>query len=84
MISDADIRAVLLWERHWFRRANKLTVPPAKEGREGFTGVESSRIERRLIRHAVWYLRARGRDTNDFQAARLLLVCLRKSLKETL
>ena len=41
-------------------------------------------IGRRLLRHAVWYLRSRRRDTNDFQAARLLLVCLRKSLKETL
>ena len=80
MISQAEIRDVLIWERNWFRRVNKLTVHPTKEGREDFTGVESSRmIARRLIRHAVWYLRARGRDTNDFQAARLLLVCLRKS-----
>lgn len=85
MISASEIRRALNWERDWFRRVNKLTVHPAEEGREGSTGVESSRmIARRLIRHAVWYLRARKRDSNDLQAARVLLVCLRKSLKETL
>ena len=79
MISNSEIRRVLTWERHWFRRVNQQTAHLAKERREDSTGVESSRmIARRLIRHAVWYLRARGRDTNDFQAARLLLVCLRK------
>jgi hypothetical protein len=83
MISSAEIRRVLLWERNWFRRV-EADRHLAKEGREGSTGVESSRIGRRILRHAVWYLRARKRDSNDLQAARLLLVCLRKCLKETL
>jgi hypothetical protein len=78
LISQAEIRRVLAWERNWFRRVS-ADSHLAKVGREGSTGVESSRIiGRRILRHAVWYLRARKRDKDDLRAARVLLVCLRK------
>jgi len=77
LISDSDIRGVLAWERNWFRRVKQTAL--GEVGREDGRGaVLPKLIARRLLRHAVWYLRARGRDTNDFQAAWVLLVCLRK------
>lgn len=78
MITDHEIAEVMKWERDWFRRASMGELA-RREGLETTTaGVSSLLIARRIIRHAVWYLRARDRDSEDRIAAKVLLRCLRK------
>ena len=77
MISDSEIRRVLDWERNWFRRASTGELA-RREEREATTAGVSRLIAQRILRHAVWYLRARDRDSEDRQAAKVLLRCLRR------
>lgn len=76
-ISDDEIRAVLIWEENWFRRASMGELV-RREGRETFVSEVSRFIAKRIVRHAVWYLRSRHRDKNDLKAAWVLLKCLRE------
>jgi hypothetical protein len=77
VISDSEISRVLIWERNWFRRASMGELA-RRERREATTAGVSRLIARRLLRHAVWYLRARDRDKEDRIAARVLLQSLRR------
>jgi hypothetical protein len=61
-MTNAEIARVLAWERSWFRRAFRSETDVAV----------------RILRHAVWYLRARHRDKGDSGGCTLLLECLRK------
>jgi hypothetical protein len=77
VISDSEIQRVLIWERNWFRRTS-MDELVRRERREATTAGVSRFVARRLLRHAVWYLRARDRDKEDRIAAKVLLQSLRK------
>lgn len=79
MMEDDEIESVLIWESNWFRRAScSMGELARREEREATTAGVSRLIAMRMLRHAVWYLRARDRDSEDRIAAKLLLRCLRK------
>lgn len=75
-MNDSEIARVLVWERNWFRRAS-LGELVRREEREITTAGVSRLIAIRIVRHAVWYLRARDRDREDRIAAKFLLGRLR-------
>lgn len=78
MITDAEIRSALVWEDSWFRRVNALAASPGEKVREATTAGASRTQALRMLRHAIWYLRARRRDENDWPASNLILECLQK------
>lgn len=77
--SELEKRRVIAWEQAWFRRVSGGTPGDRREALTS-AGAEASRlIYIRIVRHAVWYLKARHREhQGDRDAARMLLECLGK------
>jgi hypothetical protein len=55
-----ELEDVLRWEENWFHEVTQV-APPTRL------------IALRMVRHAIWYLRAQRRSMDDVQAANLLM-----------